>query len=594
MPDNRQHYGELLPNGFRVGDYVTYTRSDGRASNRYGYVTYDTSTDRVWATFTEAGEAEAMAAFERGAHGSYLRPAQRAELVRNYQGEATGAAPQEGSTTMTTPTEQGIWTPAPEEGVPNGARFRLFHLSGGQAPVRPDEFAYEGIMRNWAERNVTITANGTHTARRTLPADIDGYDLSMRHVSYAYWVPAEVPATPTDSAFDGQAGAFEPHNGQIPEPGTIVRGMSGGGSRRQIEGLFLRMNTADPAVAWVEAKRRRTRRADGTFTEWESYGARAERSVLVEGAEVFKPGAVGTAPKPGFARMMVISDIHVNDLVSVGMVLSAKEVGNADRIYRGKIVEKVDNDGYFTIEATHLHRATSATRYSAGGVYNWEELPTPENKRVIADWSEGRENWDRAGWTWEQLAPGQKPVDPALDPKRSTPYTGMKIGDLVVGLMRDGGRDTVSSWVRGTIVKWETRNWNPIIKVTDPMESDKKVGQEVPLYKEDTYPALADPKGADPEEFKKTLRAYLIGRHKRSDFCRGGLNTMLAAFGLPLYETRRRAQMVVTVDYDPNTTDLYSVQRTLQRGLPGVQGLSFTERSGVEIELTVESDRTNG
>jgi len=146
--------------------------------------------------------------------------------------------------------------------------------------------------------------------------------------------------------------------------------------------------------------------------------------------------------------------------------------------------------------------------------------------------------------------------------------------------------------VKGEIFKWDVRYGRPIVKVTDPMESSKKVGDEVALTPDDVYPAMADPAAVSAEEYKKTLRLYLIGRHKRGDFCRGGLNTMLAAHGIPLYETRRRAQMVVTVDYDPNTTDLNSVRRDLQRQMAGVQGLSFSERSGEDIELTVESDRT--
>lgn len=590
MPHPR--HGELLPNGFHVGDLVTYDTAD---EGKVGFVVPVGNPDMVYATYRqveEGGEAEARRLYERGASGTWMST-RRTILIRRFD---------EGSNTMsiTFNGEELSADMQPEEGVVEGREYRViyprdyhdFEFIGRAMATTATARSVEFEVVRWVRENSGYSNERYPVGARfnSTPAHRTSEDPTCLHLPLS----PEVTEAPTDTVYDGTTGSFEPHNGQIPESGTVVRAMHNGNANRQIEGLFLRMNSAVPEFAWVDAKRRRTKRTDGTFSEWESYSARAERSVVVEGAEVFKPGATSPAPAtPSLTRTSVINDTHSNASVGVGMILSARAYNDSDRIYRGRVVEKSDNDGYFYVEATHFHRIRSADRYSDNGTYNWEAMPA-ERKRVIADWSEGREMWNRAGWVWEELAPGQKPIEPAFDPKRATPYTGRKIGDLVVGLRHNGGRDTVSSWVRGTIVRWDTRTWNPIIKVTDPMESDRKVDQEVTLYKEDTYPALADPKNADPEEFKKTLRAYLIGRHKRSDMCRGGLNTMLAAFGLPLYETRRRAVMQITVDYDPNTTDLYAVQSGLQRGLPGVQGLSFAERTGEDIELAVESDRTQG
>jgi hypothetical protein len=283
-----------------------------------------------------------------------------------------------------------------------------------------------------------------------------------------------------------------------------------------------------------------------------------------------------------------------SDGVNIGDILSAKEHYGSDRdVFRGQVMRKVNEHGEWTILATEMARLSTVQQ--ATGVYDWQPI-APREIHVVAVWSDGDRGYDRAGHVWTKLTPGVKPVDPAYDPTRKTPYTGQKIGDVVVGLLKDqdGRRDTVSSWVRGEIVKWNVRYGRPIIKVTDKMESTKKVDAEVELVPEDTYPAMADPSAVSPEEYKKTLRLYLIGRHKRGDFCRGGLNTMLAAHGIPLYETRRRAQMVVTVDYDPNETDLYTVQQDLRRKMAGVSGLTFSERSGEDIELNLESDVTTG
>lgn len=577
-----ERHGELLPNGYHVGDLVSYEGGDGP---NYGHVVpsrYPSDSrpsEMVWALWSHSGEGALERARDRYRREPGSRPTWTGTgsttLVERYDGT-------EGENMMT--EQQGSWVPATESGVPNGARFRVYHDSRGQSPANPDEFAYEGVMRDWSRRDVTYTGNGTYTySRNDLPVDIDGWDALMGHEHYAYFVPAEMPM---DEAYDGQKGAFVGHDGQVPESGTIVRGMNT--DTRQIEGLFLRMD--GEAEATIEAKRRRRRLTDGTFSEWEGYENTARRNIRVAGAEVFKPGATPETPaEVHYGRTTPIGSEADNAELAIGDVVSARGYDDARYVYRGAISRQPDRNGRIYINATH--RCRLADPYSTSGVYNWSPIDQTEI-RIYMDWSEGRELWDRAGWKWEKLAPGQKPVDPQFDPNRKTPHTGMKIGDLVVGLRTNGGRDTVSSWIRGEIVKWDTRNGHPIVRVTDPMESGGKVGQEFPVSKADVYPALADPKNADPEEFKKTLRLYLIGRHKHGDFCRGGLNTMLAAFGIPLYETRRVATMVVTVDYDPNNTDLYQVQRQLQSSIRGVNGLSLDEREGREVE--VESDVTAG
>lgn len=497
-------------------------------------------------------------------------------------------------------TEQGAWVQTTEP-IPAGARFRHYH--DDSASRNFDAFAYEGTMIDWTLRQWRMDVPRTYTGYGVgQVAVIDCHQHQLEAGHYALWVPAEVPATPTDSAYDGTPGAFEPHNGQIPESGTVVRAMYHGAGSRQVEGLFLRMNSADPTYAWVDAKRRRTKRVDGTFSEWESYSTRAERSVVVEGAEVFKPGATA---KPTWARTRAITSSARDRRATVGQIISAPEgeAGgplsrgrNATKYYRGEVVDAHGYDGPYTILATEECDLSSAQRRMTAEPYEWRPLAEPRRVMVYAVFSSGVDGFADAGWVWEKNEPGIKRVDPAFDPNRKTTHTGLGIDDLVVGLMRDAyhGRDTVSSWAKGVIFKWDTRYNRPIIKITDPMESDKKVGDEVTLDAEDVYPAMADPASVSPEEYKKTLRAYLIGRHKRGDFCRGGLNTMLAAHGIPLYETRRRAKMVLTVDYDPNTTDLYAVSQSLRRGLTGVSGLSFDERSGEDIELAVESDQTAG
>lgn len=582
-----ERHGELLPNEYHVGDLVSYEGAEGPV---FGHVVpspqrYDTEpSEMVWALWSSSGGTP---------------ESRRTQAERRYEQNPLTVRPtwigvgsvilieryneMQGGETMT--EQQGTWVPATESGVPNGARFRVYHVAERQSPANPDEFAYEGVMRDWSRRDVTYTGNGTYTYRRNdLPVDIDGWDALMGHEHYAYFVPAEMPM---DEAYDGQKGAFVGHDGQVPESGTIVRGMNT--DTRQIEGLFLRMD--GEAEATIEAKRRRRRLADGTFGEWEGYENTARRSIRVAGAEVFKPGATPETPtEVYYSRVTSICSEVDNAALAVGDVVSARGYDDSRYVYRGAISRQPERNGRIYINATH--RCHLADPYSTSGVYNWMSLGGEVEVRIYMDWSEGWELWDRAGWKWEKLAPGQKPVDPQFDPSRKTPHTGMKIGDLVVGLRTNGGRDTVSSWIRGEIVKWDTRNGHPIVRVTDPMESGGKVGQEFPVSKADVYPALADPKNADPEEFKKTLRLYLIGRHKHGDFCRGGLNTMLAAFGIPLYETRRVATMVVTVDYDPNNTDLYQVQQQLQSSIRGVNSLSLNEREGREIE--VESDVTGG
>lgn len=390
-----------------------------------------------------------------------------------------------------------------------------------------------------------------------------------------------------ETAYDGRVGTFAAHGGTIPDPGTVVRGIALGSTRRQLEGVLISVD-ATAGTATIVAKRKRDRVSGASFGEWAPYTTTVRRQIKIDGAEVFTP-----EPKAALVRTTAICDEADQRAIPVGGILSALRSGGVqlreDYVYRGTVLT-ADLTGGASIRSTE--RALTRPDAVTGDEYAWEAIPE-RNVDVHCHWASGRLGRMDAGWLWEYstTAAGSVPrPDPALDPDKKTPLTGMKIGDMVVGLRPAYGRDTVASWVKGTIVKWDLRNQNPIVRVTDPMESDAEVDSEVSVRDTDTYPALADPKNSDPEEFKKTLRNYLIGRHKRNDFCRGGLNTMLAAFGLPLYETRRRAKMVVTVDYDPNETDLYSVQSGLRSGLDGVEFLSFAERSGEDIELTVESD----
>jgi hypothetical protein len=583
MPQNRDHAGELLPNGFHVGDYVTYTRTgDPRGGERSGYVTYHQNAEEVWATFDES-EGNSRSRFERGELGSYLRPASRATLIRRHDGSSPWATTTEGSTTMTAEV-QGTWEPI-TEGIPAGSRFRFYHETD---PIVEENFAYEGTMIDWSERRWTLDVAGTYgryEVGNDLTLDCHDYQLG----SYRVWTPALGVAEVQEEAYDGTKGAFFPHTGEAPEPGTIVRGMVPG-TTRQVEGLFLRL---DDGAAVVERKRKRNKKADGTFGDWDTYANVGRANLSIEGAEVFKPGASKPA-EPTLVRGTPLTDAATSNEVDYGNIISAREkYGSENTAYRGVVVRRYNQHGEYIVNVTEKARLASGTQ--ANGVYKWEPME-PREMHLIAQWSDGSRGYDRAGWTWAQLMPGVKPVDPAYDPKRKTPYTGMGIGDVVVGLMRerDGSRDTVASWVRGEIVKWNVRYGRPVVRVSDKMESNKAVGDEVELVAEDTYPAMADPASVSPEEYKKTLRLYLIGRHKRGDFCRGGLNTMLAAHGIPLYETRRRAQLLVTVDYDPNETDLYTVQTELRSKLAHVSGLSFHEQSGEDIELTLESDTTQG
>lgn len=480
-----------------------------------------------------------------------------------------------------TSEEEGAWVQATEP-IPAGARFRKYWPNHPHNQVvGSDTFAYEGTMIEWANadglRMWRLDKSGTYV-------NDEGREYSLDHhcavSDYAVWVPAEYETTHA-----GDRGTFVAHDGAMPEVGTVVRAFAVDNRNRQLEGLFLSADVT-AGIAVIEAKRRRQRRGDGTFTDWENYAGRARRNIRIEGAEVFKPGA---AAKPTLVRRKAIENQEDQNAITPGMILSARGANGGGYVYRGEVLS-ARSGGQVRVYATERARKDPYTKDST---YNWEPFG-PREIDVHCTWSDGREGYAAAGWLWEMSGPSVKRVDPAFDPNRKTPHTGMKIGDLVVGLARENeyGRDTVSSWVKGVIFKWDTRYGRPIVKVTDPMESTHAVDQEVTLVPEDTYPAMADPATVSPEEFKRTLRLYLIGRHKRGDFCRGGLNTMLAAHGIPLYETRRRAVMQVTVDYDPNVTDLYAVQTDLRRKMTGVRGLSFSERSGEDIELTLESDRT--
>lgn len=600
----RERHGELLPNGFHVGDLISYDRR-----SRVGFVTEELlrvrhPSEGVYATFDDDEEG-ARRRYEAGQMGSWLGT-DRVRLVRNYLGEEPT---QEGSSTMTTEIDEPVEVMF--HGEPLRDSMRATEIVAGQEYrlIYPrDHHDMELLARATRSRSSLSqgtsldfdvvswprpSAQGRRWNESGYPAGSGWHivlELRPDDYSYVFIIPAGVTGfvAPTDEAYDGTAGEFVSHDGQIPEPGTIVRGMMT--DTRQIEGLFLRANP-ETGEAQVEAKRRRDKRADGTFTAWHGYTNAARRAVRIEGATVFKAGA--DAPKT-LVRTSPIRNEEEQAAIAPGMILSARsEYGR--EVYRGEVLS-VGRAGGVRLRATEKSGLPESGYSSADGSYAWETIPA-QDVDVHCVWADGRTGYDSAGWLWERVGqPGVKRVDPAYDPNRKTPHTGMKIGDLVVGLMRENeyGRDTVGSWVKGTIFKWDTRYGRPIVKVTDPMESNKKVDQEVALIGDDVYPAMADPATVSPEEYKKTLRLYLIGRHKRGDFCRGGLNTMLAAHGIPLYETRRRAQMVVTVDYDPNTTDLHTVQRNLSSKLAGVQGLQFTERSGEDIELTVESDVTAG
>lgn len=596
-----ERHGELLPNGYHVGDLVTYSSG---SRTRYGHVLPhqggpDRVSSQIWSHWADT-EERAAEEYARGVDsGTWVGTNQHPHrLIRNYEGSTmmTAEAATQGSPASAAGTQEtttGTWVPATGP-IADGQRFRYYWTSRGHV-VGGDRFAYQGTMVAWSQpgdftdrqRRVILETGGEYNADGRHTGAETTLDSSSPSDMYAVWQETTVPVSPENIAYDGTVGAFAAHDGAMPEPGTIVRGMVQS-TNKQVEGLFLRL-TPGETTATVECKRRRTKRADGTFGEWQSYANATRRQVTVEGAEVFKPGA---AAAPVLMRGTPITNASTSALVNVGDVLSAKEKYGEERIvFRGVVVRKYNDHGEWIINATE--KARLSDRRQATGVYDWKPIE-PRQIHALAQWTDGTEGNDRAGYVWTKTAPGTKPIDPAFDPKRKTPHTGMGIGDLVVGLRKenDYGRDTVSSWVTGEIIKWDVRYWRPIVKVTNPMESGVEVGKEVALVSEDTYPALPDPKVADPEEFKKTLRLYLIGRHKRGDFCRGGLNTMLAAHGIPLYETRRRAIMQVTVDYDPNTTDMYALQTELRRGLTGVSGLSFSERSGEDIELTLESDRT--
>jgi hypothetical protein len=605
MPQNRDHAGELLPNGFHVGDYVTYTRPSGAHYERSGYVTYNMEPDAVWATFDD-NTSDSLARFERGELGSYLRPVSRATLLRRHDGSAPSDTTTEGSTTMTEAVEfwfhgEPLTNSMRATEIVEGQEYRLiyprdhhnFELTGrarhSYTPSRGRSMSFE--ITGWPRPQGSTWSEASHPVGSTWRVD---WDVQPGDYSYSFFIPVGVHGTvPSaeiqEEAHNGVKGAFLPHSGEMPEVSAIVRGMVAG-TNRQVEGLFLR---GDGESLVVERKRKRAKKADGTFGDWEAYANVGRVTLTAEGAEVFKAGASKPA-EAVWTRMRGITSSSPDARAEVGQIISAPSYAtmheNRIAIYRGEVTNSHGYSGEYTIRATE--KAT-VNRRDAVGVYDFKPIPE-EEIMVYATFSEARNGLARGAYLWEKLAPGQKPVDPAFDPKRKTSYTGLGIGDLVVGLMHGGGRDTVSSWVKGEIFKWDVRNNRPIVKVTDKMESTKKVGDEATLHSDDVYPAMADPSAVSPEEYKKTLRLYLIGRHKRGDFCRGGLNTMLAAHGIPLYETRRRAQLLVTVDYDPNETDLYTVQSALSRQLAHVSGLSFSERSGEDIELTLESDTTQG
>lgn len=587
----------MTESGFHVGDLISYNSSS--RGTRYarvvappsGWSEYHQYPWGFWAdTQEDADRRYRSRSREDGAGSQYCR--RTITLIERFDGPAVGT---EGSTGMSiTFNGETIDTTQAVGEVVAGTEYRIIY------PRSHHNFEFIGRARESVSRGRSGMFEITQWVRANNGYGPDGYAIGYVFSSTSdrengtdpacLWLPVTPPeaATVQDEAHDGQKGIFEPHNGSAPESGTIVRGMVPG-LTRQVEGLFLRLN--DDGTATIERKRKRVKRADGRFTEWETYSNVGRVSIAVEGAEVFKPG--GSKPaETVLTRGEPITNPRTSAEVKVGDIFSGKVQYGSDReVFRGEVVRVFSTHGEYVINATEQARLADARQ--ATGVYDWKPID-PREMQIYANWSDGDRGYDRAGYVWTKLEPGVKPVDPAFDPKRKTPFTGMGIGDVVVGLMkeRDGSRDTVSSWVKGEIVKWNVRYGRPIVKVTDKMESTKQPDAEVELVPEDTYPAMADPAATSPEEYKKTLRLYLIGRHKRGDFCRGGLNTMLAAHGIPLYETRRRAKLVVQVDYDPNVTDLYSVQQDLRSKMAGVSGLSFAERSGEDIELALESDRT--
>lgn len=595
-------HGEELPNGFHVGDLVTYT---SHGSTRYGVLV---PTPERWAR-RDRGEPSGRQAkwsarwsnTEFGARRGYDEydpencdesyTTRDATLVSTYDGVRVAGTitSTEGSTTMSV-TVNGEMLSAdmqPEE-IVEGQEYRVIYTRDYH------NFEFIGRARQTCTLGQSISMeivrwvreNGSWNEQQYPVGYVWGVSSNTRTTTdpQNLILPAAPPAPPepTDSTFDEQAGEFLPHNGEVPTSGAIVRGMNT--DTREVEGLFLRMDGEEEAT--IEAKRRRTVRANGTRGEWEVYENTSRRNIRVAGATIFKPGAT-PADMPEIFYERVSDPIEDRGAsLTPGEVVSAVGYSQSDYVFRGTFLRTVGTDGRVRIMATHRSRMDT---YSTDGIYSWVKLGTPTEVTAWMDRSEARQRWNRAGYRWTPLAPGVKPVDPAFDPKRKTPNSGMGIGDMVVGVMSTS-RDTVSNWVRGEIVKW--RGSNPVVRVTDKMESSKKVGAEVEVISGDTYPALADPKGADPEAFKNTLRMYLIGRHKHGDFCQGGLNTMLSAFGIPLYEKRRRATLVVSVDYDPNSTDMYEVQRQLQSGMAGVSGISIGERDGADFE--VEADVTAG
>ncbi len=599
-------HGELLPNGFHVGDLVSYN-SDG--STRYGVIlpsparaaTFPTEVRGYpathWCMWRDT-EAEAFDAYARHNPERFgeTYTTNIPTLVRSHDDMETST---ERSNTMSV-TFYGETLTAdmqPEDGVIAGQEYRVIY------PQEYHNFEFIGRARDTRASRRSVTFEIVRWVRENNGYDSNrypaGYEFSSTPASRTSTAPSclhlpytgepEAPATTQEAAYDGTLGAFEPHNGQMPESGTIVRGFSVVNSLRQLEGLFLRL---DGGEATVERKRKRMRKSDGTFTEWEMYNTAGRVGVTVEGAEVFKPGGT-TIAKPTWNRLRAIDSSRTGRRAELGQIVSG-QIGDtsgpdrglrAENYFRGEVINVGSYGGPYMIRATEVCDLSETAGRSTSDRYNWRTLDEPRDVQIYAVFSDGSDTLARAAWVWEKLEPGAKRVDPAFDPKRATTYTGMKIGDLVVGLQASGGRDTVSSWVRGEFIKWDTRRNMPIVKVTDPMESTAKVGAEVTVSGDDTYPALADPKTSDPERFKTVLRAYLIGRHKRGDMCRGGLNTMLAAFGIPLYETRRIAKLSVSVEYDPNTTDLYGLQSSLRRGMTGVAGLAISEAEGHDFEV---------
>jgi len=592
--------GERMPNGFHIGDLVTYGRPDNltygfvtATPRRYGQEGWAHGDDHTWAWWAntgggqEAAEEQWIRAARRGFEGGETwTETDEVTLVRRYNGDVT----QEGSTPMVDFNGEQISIDMQPEEFIEGQEYRVIYIRDyhnfefiGRATqnATPGRTARFEILR-WVREN-----EQAGWSNRQYPTGHAWSASSLRRTAHASDVNVIIlPATPppppepTDTTFDGQRGEFLPHEGQIPEHGTIVRGLNS--DTRQIEGTFIAMD--GEGAATLRAQRRRRVNSNGTFGEWEAYENTPSRQVRVAGATVFKAGATpADQPEVHYRRGAAIED-RGGSLVR-GAIVSAVGYNQSDNVWRGAFQRRIGTDGRVVILATH--RAQMDT-YNTDGVYEWAKID-PREITVWMDRNEARQGWNRAGYHWEPLAPGEKPVDPQFDPARKTQHTGMGIGDMVVGTV-SSSRDTVGNWVRGEIIKWKRSN--PVVRVTDKMESSKKVGDEVEVIAADTYPALADPKGADPDEFKKTLRLYLIGRHKHGDFCRGGLNTMLAAFGIPLYETRRQATVVVTVDYDPNSVDLYQVQSQLASGMAGVNGITISEREGNDFE--VEADVTGG